>query len=1615
MYYLREKIKTLLSVMLIILQLDKDTDCSQDSLAEIQIKDEPEDAGYEHNSISANISEQNSTANSRDSSPLPPIHFEGPSPQQNPESASAQIPLNDLFAGSTIRSQLQGAIDSKKMDSIQDIIEGLLKKNETLLAMSDAGIHKPRSHQVKIVRENSVPVTGKSCAFPVSSSLQAQIVPKKKVSTPENTRTRMKHSKCPTLGYASVLRDKTNFTYALMESNICEDEIEKILNVEKHELVCGIGSKSYIEDQSSKLVTPLDVGIYWCNFCPYTTTNKSLLVHHTLEHRFACKFCAYESFCRSDIVRHMLKLHPEFHDNAGRFYYCTFLSDYLRVKTSLEKKESGDSQNHSSDDCHRHSKGRKRKSGSLNPPGKKNAKLDTKKTPVEHSTSNNTNNCKVPDHLHTKFNDKDSDYDLFDMEVEEICKPGMSQENPCAEELVPEIYSSAHIPETAPFPVQLFKALPPRKNLNASSVESPIRYKTHTRGKMQKVKSGSSGLYWSCGYCSFQSISQSEVKDHSNVEHTGKPHRYVALIKNPPTSIPSSKSNKVLEASGSNTVITNTTYKNACLSPHLSNNSVSSVEENAESLKDPSKAVKGKKVKPPLANESPGDKTVYINSVQVKLPDVRASSTRKATSSKKALYTCYHCAYTANSPSSMRAHIYYKHKGKSLVAFDSNSEPRQHIFFCAREDCSFKSETRDGFLNHVDWCTPWNKLQWTQVDSHVVKCLEQTIAFAKMLLDKVIENELERPVIMKTGDFEPLCVSTPTKPDMECREEPADEECTDKMAADECVDVLTGDKCCTKQADEMTGDDRLDVVTEDSILEQADEEDIIVQGEDKYIEKEDNWKCTDVDSSDKLQFNTDVCGQETVDQVAVSGSRLDSSLIIDHDLDVDTNVNILSQSLSSNDSFLPVGFVDVQCDTANEEQESNLSILPDLNETQTLTIAELDILTEGNEIVQQNEMAQKLTFATIDYANMYSSESQQIVEDGREDRQLMDPETRKVHHSEFSKNSNDDLLMDTQNREMFTMSSNADKWEPGKSHDEHVESHCEPRESDSGHRNSHSRESSSEPRESDSEPRESSCEPIESHNEHEKSHSESQELHSEYGKTQSEHGKCLITKPTNGTNLDLSSGHEVELADGNNTESGALKNRQQINNNNSKSPKATSPLKLTFKLVGNKTVCSIKGLSNKKETDSRSSEHAESSSSSSTTGSEEESEVEGGQVPKWLEELIDSTGDSESEEDTTTTETCIGAVKEEIEETKPSLVVPTSQTSAVPVETVQQRQLLTCLPARTAAVKALSKMKPALEESFLDDECEWRSKSKKSSKKCTGNSSHSQSRSNSQIWEDDSKAKTSSFDHTVSSLNTNVYACKYCSDISKGSLQNLKAHVLSQHGSRLPLVISCLKQSVHKPCTYYVCSFPNCLKLSVSKKGYFEHEATHRSVSAAEAEKCSSRGTSRKTHATQQAAPSKETFQSCKVELDPLDLSQVTKVRSQSSEKKYQCLYCTQYFYDSSLTGMKSHYMSEHEGQLMVMRDTEARRSQLPSRIYVCEMPNCECCYINRPDLYHHSKSHKANSTYIYECVSCGWYSSSQESATQHLKTAHSEEQNVSLIHMQVSIDENGQTSKKVL
>ena len=695
------------------------------------MKEEPEDDGYEHAS----------STNSRTSSPLQPLHFGITSPQQNNASPSTERSENESSnhhtpqhssSTNSVGSHSHGAKVEKKINTVQNIVEGLRRKNETQLAKNNSAEPSLNSYRSKATldgvlkkHEPAFPPSGQSSIFPISQNLQARLT-QDKTNGPNQLKPCIARPKSPTSKSHALLKDRTHFSYAMMQSAVDEQEAAEIFKVQNHELVCAIGSKSLVSSNSNKVIASLDSGYYWCNFCPYTANNKTSLIQHILDHRFSCKYCPYESFCRSDTIRHMHKMHSDFEDSARHFVYCTLLSDFMRIKARLKGKVDKDPDEDVGDPYIMeaevpgvHLAARKRKLPEDSSSEVKSARSSTESPCATPTLSDSESSVKEKGKSRKSQNPKKhappnqvEHFDSFEMEVEEMRHP---RQGPLGERTMSSSETGCKESNRQPLPPRTMQVLPAMADGSLQtfttkepdpptpSPSQPPKANYSYRGRKNVSATGSaSNLYWSCGYCTFQSNGQSEIKEHSNKQHPGKPHRYVALIKNmtPDTYIPHG-------ATSSN--IRRSTHR-----PALSTSQTNGARNFLES--DEIVPLKERDDSPDLLK------------VKINLPK-----------RENVIYRCYHCSYTAKRHSALKTHIYHKHRGKGLVAVEDESETGQQMFFCARDDCTFKSDNPGLYLNHVEQCTPWNKpeLADVEVEPHIRECLDQTIAFAETAREKV--------------------------------------------------------------------------------------------------------------------------------------------------------------------------------------------------------------------------------------------------------------------------------------------------------------------------------------------------------------------------------------------------------------------------------------------------------------------------------------------------------------------------------------------------------------------------------------------------------------------------------------------------------------------------------------------------------------------------------------------------------------------------------------------------------------------------------------------------------------------------------------------------------------
>ena len=678
-----------------------------------------------------------------------------------PGMTSSQSAAQWSGSSSAVRTHMRKILEDKSADSttavqnVQNVIEDLLKKNEYLLAQNDALGFKPNSRRGRLPgevgrsREVVFPHVGQSTTFSMGHHTQGRVTAANSRHSPQREQVtsipmgQLMRPKSPTRRCSIPERDKSHFNLALMESKVGCEESEKIFRVQEHEMVCAISSKTKFLKEG-RLVSSIDINYYWCNFCTFSTTNKSQLLQHVIEHRFHCKHCRYQSFSRADIIHHSVHTHPGFQETATITQYCTLLSDYLRIHSPKER----------SLDNQRKRRGPPDDDGDEQPSskiGKSGQGKGNQKGQKSYST----------------------DYDLFDLNVEDLEEavedkgvvsqevgsksssassslttlsaqpdpPAPSQPAGPASSLMGQSarsHTESPVPDSGhPVITQVFSAstLPPAlapespqpcglqrpatstgrsasSRASPSPTPSPLNPNSVGAGAMQQMRSN---LYWSCGYCTFTSKSQSGIKDHSVRQHSGKPHRYVALIK------PEDSSTPPLSKSGSGEDSNSSADQNLEIDVAeenlLSNSHDLTQTDNhaAESLQSGEPPV--------LVKQEPPELCESIVPIKVRFPTPRIQA--KDTTCLK----CYHCSYVSRLLGPLRNHILNRHKGKCLIGLGGMNS---RVFMCTRSDCTFRSSSGQTFLNHSQECTAWlHEPTDVPVEPHLLECLQATVRVAE--------------------------------------------------------------------------------------------------------------------------------------------------------------------------------------------------------------------------------------------------------------------------------------------------------------------------------------------------------------------------------------------------------------------------------------------------------------------------------------------------------------------------------------------------------------------------------------------------------------------------------------------------------------------------------------------------------------------------------------------------------------------------------------------------------------------------------------------------------------------------------------------------------------------
>nr|KAG5709539.1 hypothetical protein BaRGS_001589 [Batillaria attramentaria] len=322
---------------------DKDSDEEEaaDSLSAAEavpeVKFEPIDTEYDVEDEDENTMDELSSAPSTSRMP-PRLHSQNVADLLHEGSSSMQTQIREMLSNKSVDSNTAAA-------NVQNVIEALLKKNEDLLAQNDALGFKPNPRRGRVPGELGKhsqvvfpQVPGQFATFSAGGNTQGKISLSGSRSKAQQESAssvpmgRIVRPRSPTRRCSIPEKDKSHFSLALMESKVGDEDSEEIFQVQEHEMVCAVASKTKFLNIKDQVVASFDINFYWCNFCTFSTPNKALLLQHVMDHRFNCKYCRYQSFCRSDVVQHSVHTHPDFQEVAAVTQYCTLLSDYLRVK-----------------------------------------------------------------------------------------------------------------------------------------------------------------------------------------------------------------------------------------------------------------------------------------------------------------------------------------------------------------------------------------------------------------------------------------------------------------------------------------------------------------------------------------------------------------------------------------------------------------------------------------------------------------------------------------------------------------------------------------------------------------------------------------------------------------------------------------------------------------------------------------------------------------------------------------------------------------------------------------------------------------------------------------------------------------------------------------------------------------------------------------------------------------------------------------------------------------------------------------------------------------------------------------------------------------------------------
>lgn len=562
-----------------------------------------------------------------------------------------------------IKSILSNMITGDNTLTVKSVIDNLLEQNHEILDRTDTFLYKPRGktwYEEYLSKESG----------------------------------RMLRPKSPTQTCSIPQEDMPNLSDSLVELSVGDVDAEEIFEKMKHEVVCGLVSKAYAVNNVDMNLQK-NFKFYWCNFCPFKNENKEVLLHHVMDHRFHCKFCNFQSFSRANVISHAEHAHKDFKETAKTLKYCIFQPDYFALQSNERKRHIEDKV--------------------LEPVPKKSRKNEE------------------------KISEKD-EYQAFDMEVDEV--DDENNYTPSNTEATDKILAPSNV-STKKYPASIVgKVSKPggnnstkspstqssvSKKAAAPSNQQPtptVNMQSTTTGKSGNTITVSSGLCWNCGYCDFVTLSQTFLKTHLNSNHSGKAHKYVAMLVSSQEEM-----NKIKERDAKMYTQTNLP---------LLYGSVNQTQE--------------KTMSPPIDGSGLPNSTKQYDSatstvVREDGPEEDSDDEEYIPEEEKKkyplTYKCAHCNFNAPVCFKIKEHLQMKHQGCVLYALDMRAvklKQRRYVFFCHRKNCSFTTKKTEDYLNHSENCTPWLLENCPEeVDFVTKKCLELTRNFSTKISQKAFQ------------------------------------------------------------------------------------------------------------------------------------------------------------------------------------------------------------------------------------------------------------------------------------------------------------------------------------------------------------------------------------------------------------------------------------------------------------------------------------------------------------------------------------------------------------------------------------------------------------------------------------------------------------------------------------------------------------------------------------------------------------------------------------------------------------------------------------------------------------------------------------------------------------